>query len=87
MHAAIFRVTIKDREKAEQYVKEQLVPYATQVPGFVTGYWVNFGQTGASVVVFESEDAATQATTGGEEPPADAVTIESMDIGEVVGHA
>ena len=86
MHAAVFRVTIKDREKGEKFLKEQIVPTVSQAPGFVAGYWVNLGEQGTSVVVFESEDAARQAVEGNP-PPADAVTVESMDFGEVVAHA
>jgi hypothetical protein len=90
MHAAVFRVNIKDREKAEKFLKEQIVPNASQAPGFVAGHWVNIGGSqGTSMVVFESEEAAKEwaQTAQGAEPPADLVTFESVEVGEVVAHA
>jgi hypothetical protein len=88
MHAVVFRVTIKDREKGMSFLNDQIVPGVSQAPGFVAGYWVNIGEDqGTSVIVFESEDAAKQAMEQGGPPPEDAVTVESMDIGEVVAHA
>lgn len=86
MHAVVFRVTINDREKGEAFLKEQIVPTVSQAPGFVAGYWVNLGDQGTSMIVFESEDAARQAMEQGGQPPAEAVTIESMDGGEVIAH-
>ena len=89
MHAAVFRVTIKDREKAEKHLKEQIVPNASQAPGFVTGHWANLGDQGTSMVVFESEDAAKQWSEAAHSnpPPAEIVTIDSVEIGEVVAQA
>ena len=89
MHAAIFRVTIKDREKAEKFLKEQIVPNASQAPGFVSGHWANLGNQGTSMVVFESEDAAKQwaESAQGQQPPAEIVTIDKVEVGEVVAHA
>jgi hypothetical protein len=89
MHAAIFRVTIKDREKAEKFLKEQIVPNAAQTPGFVTGHWANVGDEGTSMVVFESEDAAKQWAEGAQaqQPPAEIVTIDRVEVGEVVANA
>ncbi len=88
MHAVMFRVTIHDREQAETFLKEQIVPGASQAPGFVAGYWTNVeGNQGASMVVYESEEAARQVADQVERPPADVVTIESVEVGEVVAHA
>jgi heme-degrading monooxygenase HmoA len=90
MHAAVTRVNIKDREKAEKFLKEQIVPNASKAPGFVAGHWVNIGgNQGNSIVAFESEDAAKQWTQSVQdnEPPAEIVTIESVDVGEVVAQA
>ena len=88
MHAAMVRVTIHDREQAEGFLKEHIVPALSQAPGFVAGYWTNIeGNQGASMVVFESEEAARQAFDEGERPPAEVATIESIEVGEVVAHA
>ena len=89
MHAVVFRVTLKDREKAVQLLEEQIVPNAKQAPGFVSGHWVNLGDQGTSMVVFESEDAAKQWAEGASDnpPPAEIVEINSVEIGEVEARA
>jgi hypothetical protein len=63
MHGVVVRVTIKDAEVAEQALREQVVPRASESPGFVTGYWLRKDSSGLSFAIFESEDAAR-------EPPA-----------------
>ncbi len=88
MHALVFDVTINDRAQGEQYLKERIVPGVSQLPGFVAGYWVNLDESrGTSLVVFESEEAAQSAMEGGPRPPEDAVTINTVTLGEVVAHA
>ena len=88
MHALVFDVTIKDRAHGEQFLKERIVPGVSQLPGFVAGYWVTTDESrGTSLVVFESEDAAQSAMEGGPRPPEDAVTINTVKLGEVVAHA
>ncbi len=88
MHAVVFRVTLKDREKANQALKEQIVPSAKEAPGFVSGVWVSStdGQ-GTATVVFDSEEAATQWRDSGEPPPAEIVDVNSVEIGEVDAQA
>jgi hypothetical protein len=88
MHALLFSVTIKDREQAEKFLKEQLVPGISQAPGFVAGYWTNVGgDQGRAIVVFESEDAAKSVMEQGPRPPEENVTVDSVDLAEVVAHA
>jgi hypothetical protein len=84
----VFRVTINDREKADAFLKGTIVPGISQAPGFVAGYWANIGDNqGTSMVVFESEEAARQVADQDNRPPEEFVTIESVDVGEVVAHA
>ena len=88
MHAVVFTVTIHDREQAETFLKEQVVPGVSQAPGFVAGYWTNVeGNRGIGMCVFESEEAARQVAGQDRRPPADAATVESIDVGEVVAQA
>lgn len=88
MHAVVTRVKIADRERAEGFLSEELIPRVSQAPGFVAGYWTNVGgDRGASMTVFESEDAAKQSMDQFDAPPADVVEIESMEVAEVVAHA
>ena len=87
MHAVIFKVSIHQREDAEKFLKEQIVPRVSQAPGFVSGHWANFGDRGQSMIIFESEEAARAVADNVERPPDDVVTIESVEVGEVVAHA
>ena len=89
MHAVVVTVTIKDREGAMSHLHERVVPSVSQSPGFVAGYWVALGpeKGGKSILVFESEDAARSAADQVQPSPDDPVTIESVDVGEVVAHA
>ena len=90
MHAVVVNVSIgedADPQAATTHLRENIVPAVSQAPGFVAGYWVRLqeGNQGRATIVFESEDAAQGAT--GQIQPAPGVTIESLDVGEVVAHA
>jgi hypothetical protein len=64
------------------------VPRVSQAPGFVTGYWARKDDSGLSIVIFESEDAARQASEQVRSNiPSDAVTLEDVELREVVAHA
>jgi hypothetical protein len=87
VHAVVVRVTVNDREAAEQALRDQVVPQVSQAPGFVNGYWTWKDDTGLSMAVFQSEEAATAAA---ERVPAmipGAVTLEGVEVREVVAHA
>ncbi len=87
MHAVVVTVTLSDPEGGMGPLREQIVPRVSQAPGFVAGYWTRKEDTGLSMVVFESEDAANAAS---EQVPAmlpAAVTLESIEVREVVAHA
>lgn len=87
MHAVVVRVNISDDESAERTLREQVVPRAIQSPGFVSGYWTRNGNTGLSMVVFESEDAARAASEQGRSMALQGVTVEDVEVREVVAHA
>jgi hypothetical protein len=91
MYAVVVRVSIGDRERAEQGLREQVIPRVRQAPGSVAGYWTRSesGNDGLSMILLESEDAARQAaervqSDGG---LAETVTLESVEVREVVEHA
>jgi len=89
VHAIVVRVTIKDREAAQKRLDEDVVPRISQAPGFRAGYWTWKDDTGLSMAVFDSEDAANQA---GDQARAmvqsiDAVELEGVEVREVVAHA
>jgi hypothetical protein len=87
VHAVVVRVTVSNRDGAEENLRERIVPRVAQAPGFVHGYWTRKDDIGLAMVVFESEAAAT---TMSQQVPnminAD-VTLESVEVREVVAHA
>lgn len=87
MHGVVVTVTIKDLEPAERALREQVVPRVSQAPGFVTGYWLRKENSGLSFAIFESEEAARQASDNIQSPDPEAVTIDEVEIREVVANA
>ena len=90
MHAVVVRVTINDFDGAQKVLEEQVVPRASQAPGFVAGYWTRSDDnSGLSMIVFESEDAANGAAQmiQSQGSPSDAVTFEGVEVRSVVAHA
>ena len=87
MHAVIVRVSIKDPESATTELKENVVPRVSQAPGFVAGYWTRKDQTGLSMIVFESEDAAKAATDQIPSGMPDSVDLQDIEVREVVANA
>jgi precorrin-2 methylase len=86
MHAVVVKVTINDPQAAEQQLRNEVVPGVSSAPGFVAGYWVALNEnTGTSLVVFESEEAA-RAAAERIQPPSE-VTLDSVEVGEVVAKA
>jgi hypothetical protein len=89
VHAVVVRVTIADREAAEERLSQQVVPQVSQAPGFRAGYWTWKDDTGLSMVIFDSEDAANQAAGRVREmvDGIDAVSLDAVEVREVVAHA
>ena len=86
MHAVIVTVTINDPDAATSHLREQVVPGVKQAPGLVAGYWARKGDSGTSMVVFDSEDAAKAASERVPTMVPDVVTIENIEVCEVVAH-
>jgi hypothetical protein len=87
MYAVIVRVTINDEESSLKALREQVVPQASQAPGFVTGYWARKGSSGMSMVIFESEDAANNASERVRGGIPEGATLEDVEVREVVASA
>jgi len=88
MYAVVVTVAIADWDAAAEELREQVVPMASAAPGFIAGYWVALpGGTGASIVVFDSEASAQALAANVTPPPDSAATLESVEVGEVMGHA
>lgn len=87
MHAVVVRVSISDHEVAESHLREQVVPGVRQAPGFVAGYWTRKDDSGTGMAVFESEEAATRMSEMVPSMVPDVVTIQDIEVCEVVAHA
>jgi hypothetical protein len=92
MHAVVVRVSIGDSERAEQGLREQVIPRAKETPGFVAGYWTRSddGHNGLSLVIVDSEEAARQAADRIQSDQAilpETVSLEGVEVREVVAHA
>jgi hypothetical protein len=87
MHAVIVKVTLHDRQAAEAELHDKVIPRVSQAPGFVAGYWTSKDNTGLSMIVFETEDGANRAGQMIPSTVPDAVTLEGVEVREVVGHA
>jgi heme-degrading monooxygenase HmoA len=92
MHAVVVKVNIGDPENAQQGLRDQVVPRVSQAPGFVGGYWTRSddGHNGISMIVFDSAESARRAAEMIQGPEAmrpDTVTLESVEVREVVANA
>ncbi len=89
MHAVVVKVTINDREAAQQRLDQEVVPRVSQAPGFQAGYWTWKDNTGLSMIILDSEDAANQAAERVREMVGriDAVSLDGVEVREVVAHA
>jgi hypothetical protein len=87
MHAVVTRVTIKDYEASLQQLRDEVVPGASQAPDFVAGYWTRKDDSGMGMVLFNSEEAATAMSERVPSMLPDAVTLESIEVREVVAQA
>jgi hypothetical protein len=89
MHAVVVRVTVNDAETAEKNLRELVVPRIQQMPGFVSGYWTRSEGDGLSMILFDSQENAKQASdqVQANMPPGEAVTFDSAEVREVVAKA
>ena len=87
MHAVVVSVTVHDPEAAVSELNEQVVPRERTAPGFVASYWIALPNgKGRGTIVFDGE-AAAQAVAAQVGAPGEAVTIDSVEVCEVVAHA
>ena len=87
MHAVVARSTLHDNEQARKFLKEQGAARISQAPGFVSAQWVMLDEsTGTSMLTFESEEAAQAVAEQlrANPPGGTAITIDSIEVGEVV---
>jgi heme-degrading monooxygenase HmoA len=87
MHATVVNVTINDEEPSLAALREQVVPRVSQMPGFVAAYWTRKGNTGLSMGVWESEEAANAAADMVRSVAPEGVTVDNVEVREVVASA
>lgn len=81
---------INDREGAQQRLDQEVVPQVSQAPGFRAGYWTWKDNTGLSMVIVDSEEVANEAAGRVRDMVGnmgDAVSLEDVEVREVVAHA
>ena len=75
-------------EDARKMLEDEIIPRVRQLPGAVAGYWFApaDGMT-TSIVVFDSKDDAERPIPNAQpgDSPAPGVTIESVEVREVLG--
>ena len=86
MHAVVVTVTVKDADASLNRLRDDVVPQVKQMPGVVAGYWTRKDDTGISMVVFESEDVAKAMSERVPTLVPDEVTLENVEVREVVAH-
>ena len=90
MHAVVGTVTIRDLERGLPVLRDEIVPRVKATPGFVGAYWLRSDTNiGMSMIVLDSEDAARALARRfeAEGPPTDAVTLNTIEVREIVAHA
>ena len=91
MHAVIVRVKISDAAGAQSELQSQVVPRVSSSPGFQAGYWTRSDDggnaNGLSMVVFDSEENARAAAERVPQGLPQGVTLEDVQVREVVASA
>lgn len=87
MHAVVVKVAVEETEQAQEELQNRVVPTVSHAPGFVAGYWTRTGNKGLSMVIFDSEDNARQAADRVPQGMPEFVTLENVDVREVVASA
>jgi hypothetical protein len=87
VYAVVVDVSITDVEEAQRELREQVLPMVTQLPGFVSGVWMEDGEgKGHSVVVVESKDVA-DAMAAQVRSASLSVAVTDVSVHEVFAHA
>jgi heme-degrading monooxygenase HmoA len=87
MHAVVVRVTVIDRERAAQRLRDEVVPQVSSAPGFQAGYWTRDGDSGLSMVIFDSEENARAGADRVPKNIPEDVNLEGVEVREVVASA
>jgi hypothetical protein len=87
MHAVVTKVSLTDVDTATTHLRERTAPAVSQLPGFVAAYFTRLGDDGLSMVVFDSEANAKSASETVASRIPEGVSLESVEVREVVASA
>lgn len=87
MYAVVIRVTINNQEGTEERLRNDVVPQVSSAPGFQAGYWTRADNNGLSMVIFDSEENARAGAERVEGGVPEGVTLEGVEVREVVASA
>jgi heme-degrading monooxygenase HmoA len=87
MHAVVVNVTINDEEGSVAALREQVAPRVSQAPGFIAAYWTRKGNGGLSMSIWDSESAANAASEMVRSVAPEGVSVDSVEVREVVASA
>ena len=87
MHAALVTLPVAPAHApaAANALTNDILPMIQSVPGFVAGYWLEPDQSdkGFSIVLFDTEEQARQATPPASDWSAHGVVIDGVNIRRV----
>jgi hypothetical protein len=87
MHAALVTLTVDPAHApaAASALTNDILPMIQSAPGFVAGYWLEPDEAGKgfSIVLFDTEEEARQATPPASDWSAPGVSIDGVDIRRV----
>jgi hypothetical protein len=87
MHAVVTKVSITDLDTATTNLRERTAPAVSQLPGFVAAYFTRLGDDALSMVVFDSEENAKSASETVSSRIPEGVSLESVEVREVLASA
>jgi hypothetical protein len=90
LFAAAVRATVQGgvEDARLMYLRENEIPMISSAPGFVAGYWTAaLDDVGIGFVLFEDEAAAKASSPPAGTDMGAGVTIESVELREVIGTA
>jgi hypothetical protein len=92
MHAVVVTVSIASGQiaGARAALRDQVIPRVSKAPGFVKGYWTASSDQhrGLSFVIFSTRQEADQAaSTVRSMPTPPGVTLNDVEVREIVGEA
>jgi hypothetical protein len=83
-YAVVVRVKINNAEQGEARLRNEVVPRVSQSPGFKAGYWTRRDDEGLSMIIFDSEENARAAADRVPSTVPEDVTLQDVDVREVV---